>query len=134
MLALACALFSMVSSYLVHHGYCATATAFARATETKIQEDQASIKNRQSELLHNLRITLECRIIAHSKTHHTSFEGFLFRSFDTSFLTIVANKPYNLMHWSSIKTLICADRFLVNRSASLLSDRNPEAGAGRTGG
>lgn len=41
--------FSMVSSYLVHHGYCATATAFARATETTIQEDQMSIKNRQSE-------------------------------------------------------------------------------------
>lgn len=40
----------MVSSYLVHHGYCATATAFARATETMIQEDQTSIKNRQSEL------------------------------------------------------------------------------------
>ncbi|TNN01052.1 hypothetical protein fugu_012298 [Takifugu bimaculatus] len=38
---------NMVSSYLVHHGYCATATAFARATETKIQEDQTSIKNRQ---------------------------------------------------------------------------------------
>ncbi|KAM9807952.1 ran-binding protein 10 [Neosynchiropus ocellatus] len=38
---------NMVSSYLVHHGYCATATAFARATETTIQEDPASIKNRQ---------------------------------------------------------------------------------------
>ncbi|XP_017259649.1 ran-binding protein 10-like [Kryptolebias marmoratus] len=38
---------NMVSSYLVHHGYCATATAFARATETVIQEDQTSIKNRQ---------------------------------------------------------------------------------------
>ncbi|KAM4734532.1 ran-binding protein 10 isoform 2-T2 [Anableps anableps] len=38
---------NMVSSYLVHHGYCATATAFARATETTIQEDQTSIKNRQ---------------------------------------------------------------------------------------
>uniref|UniRef100_A0A8C4YX40 RAN binding protein 10 n=1 Tax=Gadus morhua TaxID=8049 RepID=A0A8C4YX40_GADMO len=38
---------NMVSSYLVHHGYCATATAFARATETMIQEDQSSIKNRQ---------------------------------------------------------------------------------------
>lgn len=40
---------SMVSSYLVHHGYYATATSFARATETTIQEDQTSIKNRQSE-------------------------------------------------------------------------------------
>lgn len=44
-----CFVSSMVSSYLVHHGYCATATAFARATETMIQEDQTSIKNRQSE-------------------------------------------------------------------------------------
>lgn len=41
---------SMVSSYLVHHGYCATATAFARMTETPIQEEQASIKNRQSKV------------------------------------------------------------------------------------
>ena len=41
---------SMVSSYLVHHGYCATATAFARMTETTIQEEQASIKNRQSKV------------------------------------------------------------------------------------
>uniref|UniRef100_A0A671M2Z5 Ran-binding protein 10-like n=1 Tax=Sinocyclocheilus anshuiensis TaxID=1608454 RepID=A0A671M2Z5_9TELE len=38
---------NMVSSYLVHHGYCATAMTFARATETMIQEDQTSIKNRQ---------------------------------------------------------------------------------------
>ncbi|XP_074058327.1 ran-binding protein 10 isoform X1 [Macrotis lagotis] len=38
---------NMVSSYLVHHGYCATATAFARMTETTIQEEQTSIKNRQ---------------------------------------------------------------------------------------
>lgn len=63
---------SMVSSYLVHHGYCATATAFARATETMIQEDQSSIKNRQSEwtrrretfpasLLVNRRLFVSCR-------------------------------------------------------------------------
>ncbi|NXY77854.1 RBP10 protein, partial [Glareola pratincola] len=38
---------SMVSSYLVHHGYCSTATAFARVTDTTIQEEQTSIKNRQ---------------------------------------------------------------------------------------
>ncbi|KAG8144022.1 hypothetical protein E2320_001153, partial [Naja naja] len=37
----------MVSSYLVHHGYCATATAFARVTESTVQEEQISIKNRQ---------------------------------------------------------------------------------------
>uniref|UniRef100_A0A8C4QD96 RAN binding protein 9 n=1 Tax=Eptatretus burgeri TaxID=7764 RepID=A0A8C4QD96_EPTBU len=38
---------SMVASYLVHHGYCATAEAFARATGQTFQEDLASIKNRQ---------------------------------------------------------------------------------------
>ncbi|KAM4643412.1 ran-binding protein 10-like isoform 3-T3 [Amazona ochrocephala] len=38
---------SMVSSYLVHHGYSSTATAFARVTDTTIQEEQNSIKNRQ---------------------------------------------------------------------------------------
>lgn len=41
----------MVSSYLVHHGYCSTATAFARVTDTTIQEEQTSIKNRQSKSL-----------------------------------------------------------------------------------
>uniref|UniRef100_A0A8B9FEP9 Ran-binding protein 10 n=1 Tax=Amazona collaria TaxID=241587 RepID=A0A8B9FEP9_9PSIT len=38
---------NMVSSYLVHHGYSSTATAFARVTDTTIQEEQNSIKNRQ---------------------------------------------------------------------------------------
>uniref|UniRef100_UPI00358FCA50 ran-binding protein 9-like n=2 Tax=Myxine glutinosa TaxID=7769 RepID=UPI00358FCA50 len=38
---------TMVASYLVHHGYCATAEAFARATGQTFQEDLASIKNRQ---------------------------------------------------------------------------------------
>ncbi|XP_053305700.1 ran-binding protein 10 isoform X2 [Spea bombifrons] len=38
---------NMVSSYLVHYGYCATAVAFARVTETKIAEEQSAIKNRQ---------------------------------------------------------------------------------------
>ncbi|XP_005995266.1 ran-binding protein 9 [Latimeria chalumnae] len=37
----------MVSSYLVHHGYCATAEAFARSTDQAVQEELASIKNRQ---------------------------------------------------------------------------------------
>ncbi|XP_060805489.1 ran-binding protein 10 isoform X2 [Amyelois transitella] len=37
----------MVSTYLVHHGYCSTAQAFARATSQPIQEDVTSIKNRQ---------------------------------------------------------------------------------------
>lgn len=41
----------MVSSYLVHHGYCATAEAFARSTDQTVLEELASIKNRQSKEL-----------------------------------------------------------------------------------
>uniref|UniRef100_A0A2A4JKP0 B30.2/SPRY domain-containing protein n=1 Tax=Heliothis virescens TaxID=7102 RepID=A0A2A4JKP0_HELVI len=41
------ALHRMVSTYLVHHGYCSTAQAFSRATGQPIDEDIASIKNRQ---------------------------------------------------------------------------------------
>ncbi|XP_014239826.1 ran-binding protein 9 [Cimex lectularius] len=37
----------LVSSYLVHHGYCATAEAFASATGQEFKEEIASIKNRQ---------------------------------------------------------------------------------------
>ncbi|XP_067146995.1 ran-binding protein 9 [Apteryx mantelli] len=37
----------MVSSYLVHHGYCATAEAFAKSTDQTVLEELASIKNRQ---------------------------------------------------------------------------------------
>lgn len=44
-----CAACRMVSSYLVHQGYCSTALAFSRATGQPIDEDIASIKNRQSE-------------------------------------------------------------------------------------
>lgn len=41
-------LHKMVSSYLVHHGYSSTADTFARTTGQSLQEDMASIKNRQS--------------------------------------------------------------------------------------
>lgn len=41
----------MVASYLVHHSYCATAEAFAKSTDQAVQEELASIKNRQSEWL-----------------------------------------------------------------------------------
>ncbi|XP_045598084.1 ran-binding protein 9 isoform X2 [Procambarus clarkii] len=37
----------MVSTYLVHHGYCATAEAFARSTSQDFDEELTSIKNRQ---------------------------------------------------------------------------------------
>jgi hypothetical protein len=40
----------MVSTYLVHHGYCATAEAFARATGQVFDEEITSIKSRQSKL------------------------------------------------------------------------------------
>lgn len=39
----------IVSTYLVHHGYCATAEAFAKSTGQSFTEELASIKNRQSE-------------------------------------------------------------------------------------
>lgn len=42
--------FSMVQSYLVHHGYSATAETFAKTTGQGLAEDLTSIKNRQSEL------------------------------------------------------------------------------------
>ncbi|XP_011502358.1 PREDICTED: ran-binding protein 9 [Ceratosolen solmsi marchali] len=40
-------LHKMVSAYLVHHGYCATAEAFANGTDQIFEEDLNSIKNRQ---------------------------------------------------------------------------------------
>ncbi|XP_043463290.1 ran-binding protein 9 [Leptopilina heterotoma] len=40
-------LHKMVSTYLVHHGYCATAEAFASSTGQVFEEDLNSIKNRQ---------------------------------------------------------------------------------------
>lgn len=39
----------MVQSYLVHHGYSATAETFAKTTGQGLDEDLSSIKNRQSE-------------------------------------------------------------------------------------
>lgn len=41
----------MVSTYLVHHGYCATAEAFANSTGQVFEEDLNSIKNRQSKYI-----------------------------------------------------------------------------------
>ena len=38
----------MVSSYLVHHGFSATAEIFAKITGQTFTEDLSSIKNRQS--------------------------------------------------------------------------------------
>ncbi|XP_013389065.1 ran-binding protein 9 [Lingula anatina] len=41
------ALQKIVSTYLVHHGYCATAESFARNTGQAFEEELVSIKNRQ---------------------------------------------------------------------------------------
>lgn len=38
----------MVSTYLVHQGFCATAEAFISQTDQSFEEEIASIKNRQS--------------------------------------------------------------------------------------
>ncbi|KAE8749592.1 hypothetical protein FOCC_FOCC003580 [Frankliniella occidentalis] len=40
-------LHKMVSTYLVHHGYCATAETFAQSTAQTFEEEITSIKNRQ---------------------------------------------------------------------------------------
>ena len=37
----------MIATYLVHHGYCSTAEAFAKSTGQEFGEEVASIKNRQ---------------------------------------------------------------------------------------
>jgi len=44
----------MIATYLVHHGYCATAEAFARSTGQEFGEEVASIKNRQSKITYFL--------------------------------------------------------------------------------
>lgn len=41
------ALQQIVSTYLVHHGYCGTAEAFSRSTGQSIEEEMSSIKHRQ---------------------------------------------------------------------------------------
>ena len=43
----------IVSTYLVHHGYCGTAEAFSRSTGQSIEEEMSSIKHRQSKFYHN---------------------------------------------------------------------------------
>lgn len=40
----------IVSTYLVHHGFCSTAEAFARSAGQSFEEEITSIKNRQSKL------------------------------------------------------------------------------------
>jgi hypothetical protein len=40
----------LISTYLVHHGYSATAEAFAKSVGHVFEEELASIRNRQSKL------------------------------------------------------------------------------------
>ena len=42
-------LHNLVLGYLVHHGYCDTAAAFAKTTSQTLEEDWVSISNRQSQ-------------------------------------------------------------------------------------
>lgn len=65
----------LVSSYLVHHGYTATAESFARATNTPLNEDIASIRNRQSECDSNaICLQLQFDIIVVVVSHFESTE------------------------------------------------------------
>ena len=41
----------MVLDYLVHYGYCNTAQVFATATGQHVEEEVASIRNRQSKMM-----------------------------------------------------------------------------------
>lgn len=52
--------YRMVSTYLVHHGYCDTAEAFAKSTGQAFEEDFSSIKNRQSK--HQLIFIIKYKI------------------------------------------------------------------------
>ena len=45
----------MVLDYLVHYGYCNTAQVFATATGQQVEEEVASIRNRQSKILYSIK-------------------------------------------------------------------------------
>ena len=44
-----CSLNRMVLDYMVHYGYCNSAQVFAGTTDQQVDEEVASIRNRQSE-------------------------------------------------------------------------------------
>ncbi|XP_047030768.1 ran-binding protein 9 isoform X9 [Helicoverpa zea] len=76
------ALHRMVSTYLVHHGYCSTAQAFSRATGQPIDEDIASIKNRQRVS----KLVVSGRIGEAIDTTRALYPGLLERDHDLLFL------------------------------------------------
>lgn len=72
----------IVSTYLVHHGYCATAEAFANSTGQSFTEELASIKNRQR----IQKLVLAGRIGEAIETTQTLYPGLLERNPNLLFL------------------------------------------------
>ncbi|CAB3250976.1 unnamed protein product [Arctia plantaginis] len=72
----------MVSTYLVHHGYCSTAQAFSRATGQMIEEDIASIRNRQRVS----KLVISGRIGEAIELTRSLYPGLLERDLDLLFL------------------------------------------------
>ncbi|KAM7442040.1 Ran-binding protein 10 [Porites harrisoni] len=72
----------IVSTYLVHHGYCATAEAFAKSTGQSFTEEMASIKNRQR----IQKLVLAGRIGEAIETTQTLYPGLLERDPNLLFL------------------------------------------------
>ncbi|XP_078365279.1 ran-binding protein 9-like isoform X1 [Oculina patagonica] len=72
----------IVSTYLVHHGYCATAEAFAKSTGQSFTEELASIKNRQR----IQKLVLAGRIGEAIETTQTLYPGLLERNPNLLFL------------------------------------------------
>ncbi|XP_072013894.1 ran-binding protein 9-like [Amphiura filiformis] len=72
----------LVSTYLVHHGYCATAECFARHTGQTIAEELASIKNRQR----IQKLVLDGRMGEAIETTQRLYPGLLERNTDLDFM------------------------------------------------
>jgi len=66
----------IVSAYLVHHGYCGTAEAFAKATSQSINEEPTSIRNRQR----IQKLILSGRISEAIETTNALYHGLLERN------------------------------------------------------
>uniref|UniRef100_A0A646QHE9 Ran-binding protein n=1 Tax=Hemiscolopendra marginata TaxID=943146 RepID=A0A646QHE9_9MYRI len=75
-------LHKIVSTYLVHHGYCATAEAFARSTGQAFEEELASIKNRQR----IQKLVLAGRMGEAIDTTQKLYPGLLERNFNLLFM------------------------------------------------
>ncbi|XP_047000960.1 ran-binding protein 9 [Schistocerca americana] len=75
-------LHKMVSTYLVHHGYCATAESFANGTGQVFEEDLTSIKNRQR----ILKLVLAGRMGEAIETTSELYPGLLERDQNLLFL------------------------------------------------